>query len=193
MCPQELRPPPDRASGSASGSTGDDVLIVARIGGAYGVKGWVRIVSFTEPPQNLASYRPWLLARRTGFEPLAVEAIKGHGQGFLVKLGGVESRERAQALAGLEIAVPAAALPAPGRDEYYWKDLVGLVVRTRDGRVLGRIERLLATGAHDVLVVTPDGGPSPVEVLIPFVAAVIGDVDLEAGVLVADWEADDES
>lgn len=201
MLRQERRPQPD-GRGSVPA---DDQIVVGRLAGAYGIKGWIRVVSFTDPVGNLTVYRPWSVRRRDGWRRVDVKEIRPHGRGYVVKLAGVETRDDAERMVGAEVGVPRSSLPPAGPDEYYWKDLIGLEVFDRTGRRLGQVVRLMETGAHDVLVVadtaasvavgeSADGAASEhtsasedAETLIPFVGAVVGDVDLDAGRLVVDW------
>ena len=164
----------------------DGMVVVGRVAGAHGIGGLLRIVSFTRPAENLLSYSPWSLLRDGAWREAAVcpEAPRKHDNGFLCRLDGVADREAAAALRGVLIGVPESALPESGPDEYYWRDLIGLEVLTVAGDPLGRIENLMATGANDALVV--GGGVS--EKLIPFIASVIKDVDLDRSVIVVDWE-----
>lgn len=164
----------------------DRPVVVGRITRAHGVRGWVRVQSWTAPPDNLRAYRPWLLREGDGWTSLAVEEVDRQPKGLIARLAGIGDRDAAEALAGREIAVPRRCLPAEEDDEYYWFDLIGLAVRTPDGRELGRVERLLETGANDVLVVRGEGR----ERLVPFIEAVVREVDLEGGRLVADWDPD---
>lgn len=157
---------------------------MGRITGAYGVRGWVRVSSQTEPSTNILDYRPWRV--RVGDEWAIYRVVEGrhHRQELVVKLQGLDDREAAAALAGAEIAVSRSALPGPGDRELYWVDLVGAEVVTRQGAVLGTVDHLMATGANDVLVVTGER-----ERLIPFVAdRVVIAVDLTANRITVDWD-----
>lgn len=164
----------------------DKLVTLGRISGVFGVRGWLKVHSYTEPRDNILGFDRWILeqgGRRSGVE---LEDGQLHGKGVIAKLAGVDDRDRAQELIGAEIAVERGALPEIGPDEYYWADLEGLAVRTPRGEALGTVERLLETGAHDVLVVKGER-----ERLIPFVIGrVILEVDLAAGEIVADWEPD---
>ena len=163
-------------------------MVVARIAGAYGILGWVRIVSFTEPPANLLGYRPWLLAQNHDWRELDVLDAKPHGAGFIARVREVASRDQAQALAGRLLAVPRDALPKLAEDaEYYWRDLIGLTVTDAEGRALGQVDHLLDTGAHDVLAIKQGERTT----LIPFVARFVRNVDLASGTLVVDWQEPD--
>ena len=164
----------------------DGMVVVGRVAGAHGVGGLLRVVSFTRPAENLLSYSPWSLLRGGTWREVALcaEAPRRHDNGFLCHVDGVADREAAVALRGALIGVPESALPESGPDEYYWRDLIGLDVTTVAGHPLGRVENLMATGANDALVVS-DGAS---EKLIPFIASVIKDVDLDRSVIVVDWE-----
>lgn len=159
-------------------------IVVGRVTAVFGIKGWVKIASFTDPPENLLTYRPWLLATGSGYEPVEVDDLKAHGGGFVAQLEGCTDRDLAARFTGRDLAVPRSELPAAQDDEFYWFDLIGLDVVDPAGEPLGCVQRVMETGANDVLVVRGAQG----EILIPFVAAVVTDVDLAAGRLTADWD-----
>lgn len=118
---------------------------------------------------------------------------KAHGKGWVARLEGVEDRNAAEALRGLEIVVDRSLLPEPGEGQYYWTDLAGLLVENQDGRVLGRIDHLLETGSADVMVIVSDAasGGRQERCLIPFVMGqTVTEVDLDAGRLLVDWRED---
>jgi len=170
---------------------------VGRIGAPYGIKGWVRINSFTEPKENLFGYSPWQLASLAGgklSETVQIIEHRKHGKGWVVRLEGVADRTSAEALRGMDISVPRASLPQLEGDSYYWTDLEGLQVLDSQGQPLGRIDHMLATGAADVMVVICDvGQASGLEQrqLVPFlVGETVLKVDLDAGLVTIDWEFD---
>lgn len=155
---------------------------MGRISGLFGVKGWVKIFSYTQPKENILTYRPWYI---NGSER-AVEAAQPHGKALVAKLAGCDDSETALALMDAEISIDHAQLPELPEDEYYWADLIGLEVRNRQDISLGRVANLLETGAHDVLVVQGEQG-----CLIPFVPEqFIDSVDLTARLIRVDWELD---
>lgn len=164
-------------------------VILGRISGVYGVRGWVRIFSYTDPREALLDYGPWRVrvAGHAGdWRTVTVAEGRRHGKSVIARLEGYADRDRAAELVGAEIAVAAEALPAPGEGRYYWRDLEGLAVLHRDGTALGRVDYVMETGAHDVLVVAGER-----ERLVPFVPGeVVLDVDLAAGVIRVDWEWD---
>ena len=161
-------------------------VVVGKIGAPYGVRGWVKLNSFTDPADNIASYRPWRL--RHGGEETTVDvvAVEARGNRLVAQIDGIEDRDAAAGLTGMEILVDRACFGPTADDEYYWSDLVGLEVRTADGVVLGRVAEMLETGANDVLVIAGDR-----RLLIPFIQdQVIRSIDLEAGRIVVDWDPD---
>ncbi len=157
-------------------------MVVGRIGGAYGVRGWVRLTSYTDPPDNLLHYAPWYLRRSGVWRGVDVREIRAHGEGFVAALAGVQDRDAALALGGCRIGVPAASFPPPRSGEYYWRELIGMRVVNSDGAVLGTVERLIETGAHDVLVIAGER-----ERLIPFARQFVTAVVPKQGVLRVDW------
>ncbi len=166
----------------------DRRVLVGRIVGLYGVQGWLKIESWTEPRLRIFDYQPWLLGAAPG-TTTQVAGVKGRnqGKGIVAYLPGVDDREQAAALIGQDIHIARELLPAPAAGEYYWADMEGLDVFTTDGIALGRVSHLFATGANDVVVVR-DGER---ERLIPFVqGAVVQLVDLAARRMVVDWEPD---
>ncbi len=166
-----------------------DVVIVGRIGAAYGVRGWLHVSSFTEPPENLLSYSPWLINQGAAWKPLEPVVVKTHGRGFVAHFREVDNREQAQALGATDVAIYRDDLPGlDDDDEFYWRDLVGLDVVNVDGSNIGTVSYLLETGAHDVLVIqclVNEAGDT--EVLIPFTAQFVQSVDIQAGRLEVDW------
>lgn len=171
-----------------SGPGGEARVTVGRIVGAYGVRGWVKLFSYTAPMENLLAFREF----ESGGQVLVLEEGKRHGKTLIGRFAGVSDRDQAARLAGRELAVPRSALPAAGEDEYYWADLEGLRVAGPDGRDFGRVAYLIETGAHDVMVVRRDDADSGEE-LIPFVVGdVVRRVDLADGVIEVDWHGIDE-
>ena len=159
------------------------LVTLGRISGVYGVRGWVKVRSYTEPRANIVGFDVWTVRQRGGERAVDVEEGRGHGANVVAKLRGIDDPDEARELIGAEVAVERSALPKCAPGEYYWADLEGLEVVTPDGDRLGTVDHLVATGEHDVLVLA---GRS--QRMIPFVhGAVIRSVDLDAGVIVADW------
>lgn len=165
---------------------GDQRVVLGRISGLYGVKGWVRLFSHTEPREAILDYERWLIGRDEDWREFRLAEGRRHGKAVVARLEGFEDRDQASDLIGAEIAVRRQQLPDAEKDEYYWADLVGLDVVTTDGRSLGQVDHLLETGANDVLVVR-----GKVEYLVPFIMdQVITEVDLDGGVIRVDWDPD---
>ncbi len=175
-------------------------ISLARIGAPHGVKGWVKLHSYTQPRDNIRAYRDFLVRRadRAGQPeesgPLALELdeIRPLGKSLIAHVVGYDAPEQSRTLTGLELGVDRRQLPELEAGEYYWHELQGLKVSTLDGRILGRVASLIETGANDVLVVEPDEDSIDDEQrLIPWVPEqYIMEVDLEAGSLQVDWEPD---
>lgn len=164
------------------------VVVVGTVGGPFGVQGWVKVRSFTEPPENLLAYRPWQVAEADAWRVVRARA-RPHGGGFVARIDDAADRDAASALRGRRIGVAAELLPPPEDGEHYWRDLVGhRVVRNRpDGaseQSLGVVTSVFATPAHDILVVAGDDR----ERLIPFVRQIVVDVDENAGRMVVEWD-----
>ncbi len=161
-----------------------DKIRVGQVIGLFGVKGWVRIYSHTQPRSNILTYTPWHIRHEGRWEQLILDSSRQHGHTLLVKLKGVEDRNQAANLLGAEIAIDPGQLEPLSEGEYYWAELIGLRVLDLQGRVLGVVDHLLETGAHDVLVL--QGTP---EILIPFVIGpIVKTVDVEAGCLQVAWD-----
>ena len=159
---------------------------MGRVTGPYGVKGWVRVVSYTDPPEELLDYSPWYLLRSGAWHATPVQEARPHGKGLVVHFPDCRDRDRAQELAGVDIGIYRSQLPETGEDEYYWCDLIGLRVVTLNNTPLGIVDHLIETGSNDVLVVRGER-----ERLVPFVPGqVIAAVDLDAGEIRVDWDPD---
>jgi 16S rRNA processing protein RimM len=165
-------------------TVGDREVVLGRVSGLFGVKGWVKVYSYTEPRDSILRYRQWALLLQSGRHVMQVAEGRKQGNSIVVRFDGIDDRDAAAELLESSITVPRGQLPQTAPDEFYWTDLEGLQVVHSDGRVLGRVAYLLATGANDVLVVEGDE-----EILVPFVAGrVIKNVDMENGVINVDWE-----
>lgn len=164
-----------------------DKLIVGRVTGVYGVKGFVRVFSEMSPRDMIVGFESlYWRAAQGNWNSIGVAEGRAHGNGVVLRFGGVDSRDGAYAWIGRTLAVERSELPATEGTEVYWVDLIGLRVINREGDVLGQVDRLFETGANDVVVVQGDR-----ERLIPWVRdRVIDEVDLANGVLRVDWATD---
>ncbi|MBD9436429.1 ribosome maturation factor RimM [Pseudoxanthomonas sp. PXM03] len=165
--------------------TPQKMILLGRLLGAFGVRGQIKIESWTEPREAIFRYQPWTLRDASGAEREFTGARgKASGKHLVTTLPGVEDRDEVEAMRGLEIFVPRSALPPPSAGEFYWVDLEGLRVVNVDGTDFGTVSHLFSTGANDVLVARGDR-----ERLIPFVDPdYVRSVDFEAGVVTVDWD-----
>ncbi len=165
-------------------SSSDRQVWVGEVVGVFGVKGWIRLRSFTEPEANLLRYLPWQLVQGASKTEYKLAAGRPHRKGLIAKLEGIEDRDSAAVLVGAAVWVDRKTLGDAEPGEYFWSDLEGMVVKTLAGLVLGRVDSLLETGANDVLVVMGDRRR-----LIPFVVdQVVRSVDLEQRTILVDWD-----
>lgn len=162
------------------------LVALGRVSGVHGVKGWIKIHSYTDPRANITEYPVWTLQRDERDWTIEVEDGRSHGGNVFAKLRGVDDRDQALEWVGAQISIERSRLPACEAGEFYWTDLEGLEVRTDAGEVLGKVDHLLATGSNDVLVVVGEK-----ERLIPFVMGeFVRSVDLDAGLIVVGWSGD---
>lgn len=169
----------------------DDLVVLGKIVSVHGIRGEVRVYSFTDPLDNLLDYRRWTLKR--GTEVRQAELVSGRVQGnvLVAKLKGLDDREVARTYADFEILVPRSELPELSEGEFYWSQLEGLKVIDQSGQLLGVIDHLLETGANDVMVVKPCAGSlDERERLLPYTEQCVLAVDLAAGEMRVDWDAD---
>ena len=171
------------------------MVVMGRIVAPYGILGWLKIQPDTEYVDSLLDYESWWVGRDDNskqpgiknmpWREFEVEAAKIHGDGLVVKLKGVDDRDAALALKSKHIAVTRDSMPEAEEGEYYWSDLIGLEVTNLQQVILGKVTDVFETGANDVLVVQGER-----ERLLPFIADVVLDVDLEANSMQVDWDAE---
>ncbi len=163
------------------------MLHVGKISGVFGIKGWVKVFSFTGYREDILQYSPWLLKKNAAIK--TVEVIAGQLQNQLVvaQIKGIDDRNAAEMLMGWEIFIDSAQLPAAKKDEYYWSDLIGLQVENIEGVILGVIDSMLETGANDVIVVQGEERQHAIPFLQP---QIVLEVDLAARKMRVDWDAD---
>jgi len=163
------------------------MVILGRVSGLFGVKGWVKIFSHARPRESIIQFKHWFLSSPTGWEAVKVLDGRKHGTGVVAQLDGVNDRDEAEQLLQRDIAIPREDMPPTNPDEYYWVDLIGLAVKTTQDVDLGHVQRLVETGANDVLVVQGDDR----ERFLPFVQGqFVKSIDLQAGLMVVDWDPD---
>jgi 16S rRNA processing protein RimM len=157
---------------------------VGKISGVFGVKGWIKAFSFTDPRENILNYSPWLLKKDSETRSVSVIGGKLQGKAVVAQLDGINDRNQAAGFIGWDIVITSEQLPKAAKGEYYWSDLIGLNVETTLGVQLGVVVSLLETGANDVLIVQGER-----ERVIPFLQKqTIMNIDLDAGRIVVDWD-----
>jgi len=170
-----------------------NLIDVGRLAGAYGIQGWLKVHSDTDPPDNLFCYQPWQLKTRHGVKSATFVDWRPHGKGHVVKLKGIDTRNDAEAIGLVTIAVERSALPALEEGEFYWHQLQGCrVVSTfNDSQYdLGIVKSIMPTGANDVLVIIGDAESiDQRERLIPYIPdQFIVSVDLALATIMVDWD-----
>jgi 16S rRNA processing protein RimM len=177
-------------------SAENEKLIVGRISGVYGVKGWVKVYSDTDPREGITDYSPWYIKQGSSnkeWREVKVETGRRQAKTVIAKLEGVDDRDAAMQLSGALIAVMPGQLKELAQGEYYWRDLIGLRVINREGVVLGTVRRLMETGANDVLVVAAGSADrrKDREHLIPWTPGqAVLEVDLAQQLIRVDWDED---
>lgn len=161
-------------------------VTLGHIAGPFGVKGWVKVKSYTEPVEGILRYRQWHVDMPRG-EPRTLRPLEGrrHGQMVVARLDGVDDRDSAAALSHGEVSVPRSELAPAGEHEFYRADLVGLDVVTTDGHPLGRVDHFVETPANAVMVLVGER-----ERWLPLVPRHLKSVDLDARRVVVDWDPD---
>jgi len=164
----------------------ETLIALGSINGVYGVKGWVKVYSFTSPIENILNYKTWQLSKNNQNKVVRVSDGKKHGKGIIAKLDGYDDRDDVAILLKSEIKIARDLLPVLPQGEYYWSDLAGLTVINTMDVDFGKVDYVMETGANDVLVVKGDR-----ERLIPFVQEIyIKNVDLTEGRILVDWPED---
>lgn len=169
----------------------EDLVVLGKIFSVHGIRGEVKVYSYTDPLDNLLDYRHWTLTRDGEVRQVELASGRLHGKVLTARIKGLDDRDEARGYAGFLICVPRSQLPALQDDEYYWYQLEGLRVINQDGQLLGRVDHLLETGANDVLVVKPCAGSlDDRERLLPYTEQCVQSIDLPAGEMRVDWDVD---
>lgn len=158
-------------------------ILIGKVSGCFGVKGWLKIFSYTEPRVNITSYSDWIV------NDVAFKSVESKQNGKLIvaKLKGIDDKETAFTLIGQKIEIEKQQLHELNQGEYYWHDLIGLEVTNKQGVKFGTIKNLLETGANDVVIIKGDR-----ERIIPYIMNnTIIEVDLKNNSMLVDWHEDD--
>lgn len=177
-----------------SGESNDELLVVGRVGAPHGVRGWVKLHSFTEPREQLLEYQPLWIRRSGRWQLVELAEYRLIESGLLTRVDGVEDRDEAALLRNCDLGIARTQLPPLDEGEYYWQQLIGLEVVSRfRGQTyrFGTVEELMETGANDVLVV--QGNVDSLDLrrrLIPYQDQFLLNIDLSAGSIEVDWDPD---
>jgi len=165
----------------------NELISIGEISGVFGIKGWVKVFSLTDPRENVLKYSPWILKKGSEVKEVKLLSGKRQGKSVVACIEGVSDRDEAASYSGWEILINKSQLPETEEGEYYWADLVGLSVETESGISLGKVDYLIETGANDVLVVKD----TEQERLIPFLQGpTIKKIDLADKLMIVDWDPD---
>ncbi len=161
-------------------------ILVGRIAGVFGVKGWLKIHSYTRPIENIAGYDVWYFPSEKGMDKKQLCQCKSHGKGLIASLSGLSDRDEAMMLQGKGIFIHRSQLSELEEGEYYWQELIGLRVLNQNQDELGQVREIIETGANDVLVVE-----GKTRILIPWVRDVyVKEINPVAGHILVDWPED---
>ncbi|WP_019616160.1 ribosome maturation factor RimM [Psychromonas ossibalaenae] len=167
-------------------------IVMGKFGAVHGIKGWLKVHSYTDDSESIFEYKPLLMKSKGLLQEVNITEWKRHSNGFVAKIAGFDVREEAQALVGLELFVDPDKLPELEED-FYWRDLIGCQVNTDKGYDLGVVTDMMETGSKDVLVVKANSNDAfgQKERLIPFIEEqVISNVDITGKLITVNWEPD---
>ena len=163
----------------------DKNVFVGKVSGPHGIKGWVKVISYTNPLENILSYKEWFIINKEGKKLFSIEDFRIQGKKIIVKLDGIQDRNSAEDLKNKEILVSRIELPKLEKNTYYWNDLLDLPVLDKKGKQIGKVDSLFETGSNDVLVIVNENKE---RLLVPFIMEeVIKKVDLVKEFISIDW------
>jgi 16S rRNA processing protein RimM len=159
-------------------------IVIGKFGRVQGLNGLIRVVSFTEPKENIVNYHPWYANINNNIQPLKLLKIEKSNKFTLVQVDGYQEREQVSNLTNIEIMIKESQLPELAPEEYYWHDLVGMQVINKNGDELGIVAEIMETGANDVLIVSGEK-----RLLIPYVKdKYIINIDGDKRVITVNWD-----
>ena len=172
------------------------LVVIGEISAVFGVKGWLKVHSYTDPIDNILAYDNWWLDKKGQTRQVVIDEARRHSNGIVVHIKDVDDRDVAKEYCKSQIKIPLSAMPELSNDDYYWHQLEGLQVYLQDdagqaGVLVGTVDHLIETGANDVLVVRSksEGKSELEEILIPYLLdKVVKSVDIANGIMVVDWQ-----
>lgn len=170
------------ASNNVQPAAEDRIVTLGKIVGSFGVKGWIKVHSYTDPLANILDYEVWQLRGNAGWSPCLLQDGRETDKGIQAKVEGIENPEDARLRVGTEIGVWRSEMPATEKGEFYWSDLEGLEAFNLDGELLGRIDHFRTTPAGTIVVIQ-----GKKELWVPFVKERIAKVAIADGRVVLDW------
>lgn len=168
-----------------------ETLVVGKVGAPYGVQGWIKVNSYTDELSGIFEYAPWFIGDEN--QAFHVEKWRIHKNGLVAKLDGIDDRDGADRIKNLEISINIEQLPALDGDDFYWRELVGMEVKTVKGYHLGSVKEMFATGSNDVMLVdaNPNDAFGKKQRMIPYLYdQVVIEVNRESKLITVDWEPD---
>ena len=187
-----------------------DCILLGKLVGTWGVKGWLKVFSYTRPRNNIGQYNRWLLvapspktsskknhsqkqdgtSRAVSATSIAIKKCKEQGQNIVAHIDGVDYRDQAENLFGLEVYIEKSQLKPLQEGEFYWSDMLNCDVTNLQGESLGKVSSMMETGANDVLVVHQEKNNETIEHLIPYSDEIVLSVDVAAAAISVDWGID---
>lgn len=158
-------------------------LLVGTINGLFGVQGWVKIFSHTEPRKNILSYKPWYIQVDGQWQVLEIVSGRAQSKTIVAKIKGIDNREQAGIMMGTDVYIEKTQLPKLAKNEHYWEDLIGLEVISQSGFVFGKVKNLVDTGSNSVLIT--QGGKK--EHWVPYIDPFLIEVDMNKRQIIVDW------
>lgn len=164
----------------------NEIIPVGRFGKTHGLMGWIKVISYTIPGENIFQYNPWFIQDKDQWNLFEMDRRETADRYLIVHVKGVEDVTQIQYLVGKEIGVERSQFPVLKQGQYYWADLIGFNVIDQNGNRLGHVESFLETGAHDVLVITGNK-----RCLIPFMKnKIVKNIDKEQKIINVDWDSE---
>ncbi len=164
----------------------ENMLLVGKINAIFGVKGWIKILSHTEPIVNICKYLPLYIKQKDSFTKLNITNCKSHGKTIIAQIDNINDCDKARELVGLALYINKLQLPKINDNEYYCYDLINMAVINKNNEKFGLVSHLIDTNANAVLVVKNDKN----EYLVPFIEPYIISVDLDDKIITIDWGKD---
>lgn len=174
-------------------SSKQEPVVLGKLGSSHGIKGWLKITTYTESVEGIFDYSPWLIKEQGEWREVKVLQWRYQGKAVVASLEGVDTREHAQMLTNCEIAVTPEQMETLPEDEFYWRDLIGCEVVNTKGYNMGKVQEIVETGSNDVLLVKANAkdGFGKAERMIPFVTEqFIIEVNLSEKQITVDWDPD---